>query len=226
MAATRRIAVYGGTFDPVHNGHLEAARRILKLFALDEVLFMPAYVAPHKQRAIVSSAFHRYAMLVLATEDDDRLRISTAELDARERVYTVETVARLRERFGDTTRLFFIMGADSWTEIRSWRDWERLLHLCDHIVVTRPGYDLDAAGVSAAAGTVIDLRGLGGEEVAALLSEQKGPRVFISDAVMVEASATDIRAAARAGAREKLAEVIPARVVDYIEKYGLYRNVE
>jgi nicotinate-nucleotide adenylyltransferase len=226
MAASHRIAVYGGTFDPVHNGHIEVASQILKLFSLDEVLFMPAYVAPHKQRAIVSSAFHRYAMLVLATEDDDRLRISTAELDAGERVYTVETLARLRERFGDTTRLFFIMGADSWTEIRSWRDWERLLQLCDHIVVTRPGYDLDAAGVPAAAETVIDLRGLGGEEVAALLSEEKGPRVFITDAVMVDASATDIRAAARAGDREKLAGLIPARVVNYIEKYGLYRNVQ
>ena len=226
MAATRRIAVYGGTFDPVHNGHIEVARRILKLFALDEVLFMPAYVAPHKQRAIVSSAFHRYAMLALATQDDDRLRISTAELDARERVYTVETLARLRERFGDTTRLFFIMGADSWTEIRSWRDWERLLQLCDHIVVTRPGYDLDTPGVPAAAETMSDLRGLGGKEVAALLSEEWGPRVFITDAVMVDASATNIRAAARAGDREKLAELIPARVVDYIEKYGLYRNVE
>ena len=158
MAASCRIAVYGGTFDPVHNGHLEVARRILKLFTLDEVLFMPAHVAPHKQRATVSSAVHRYAMLALATQTDDRLRISTLELDAREPAFTVDTIARLRERFGDTTRLFFLMGADSWAEIGTWRDWERLLQLCDHIIVTRHGYDVDA---TVAGENVIDLRGRG-----------------------------------------------------------------
>ena len=224
MAASHRIAVYGGTFDPVHNGHLEVARRILKLFTLDEVLFMPAYVAPHKQQAIVSSAFHRYAMLALATENDDRLRISTAELDARERAFTVDTIGQLRERFGERTRLFFIMGADSWTEISTWREWERLLQLCDHIIVTRPGYDLDTTRV--AEETVIDLRGRGEDEVIALLNDERGPNVFITDAVMVDASATDIRAAARVGDREKLGHLVPAPVVDYIEKYSLYRNME
>ena len=222
MAASRRIAVYGGTFDPVHNGHLEVARRILKLFALDEVLFMPAYVAPHKQKAIVSSAFHRYAMLVLATENDDRLRVSTVELDALERAYTVDTIAQLSKRFGDTTRLFFVMGADSWAEIETWRDWERLLQLCDHIVMTRPGYNLDATTVGAAR-SVIDLRGLDERETAKLLSEAQGPHVFITDAVMIDASASDIRAAARARDGKKLLQLAPAPVVNYIEKYGLYR---
>src|SRR5690242_8355072 len=142
MVASHRMAVYGGTFDPVHNGHMEIARRILKLFELDEILFMPAYVAPHKTRAGVSPAFHRYAMLALATQDDERLRISTAELEAPELPYTVETISRLRAELGETTRLFFVMGADSWSEIATWRDWQRLLSLCDYIVITRPGYGL------------------------------------------------------------------------------------
>lgn len=223
MATSHRIAVYGGTFDPVHNGHLEVARRILQLFALDEVLFMPAYVAPHKQDANVSSAFHRYAMLALATEDDELLRISTAELEAREPAFTVDTIARLRERFGDTTRLFFVMGADSWTEIRTWRDWERLLQLCDHIVATRPGYDLDAVNVRVA-NKVIDLRGVDKNDLTALLKDESEPRVFLTDAAMVDASATDIRAAARAGNRDQLSKLVPARVADYIKKYELYRN--
>lgn len=223
MAASHRIAVYGGTFDPVHNGHLEIARRTLKLFALDQVLFMPAYVAPHKQGANVSSALHRYAMLALTTENNERLRISTAELDARERAFTVDTMAQLRARFGDTTRLFFIMGADSWAEIRTWRDWERLLRLCDHIVVTRPRYDLAAAGVLE---SMIDLRGRGESEVAALLREERGPGVFITDAVMLDLAATDIRAAAQAGDHEQLSRMVPGSVVEYIEKYGLYCNLE
>lgn len=225
MTVSRRIAIYGGTFDPVHNGHLEVARRILKLFALDEIIFMPAYVAPHKQNASVSSAFHRYAMLALATENDEHLSISTAELDAREPAFTVDTIARLRERFGDTTRLFFVMGADSWSEIKTWRDWERLLQLCDHVVVTRPGFDLDSESVGAAA-KVIDLCGYSEEDAAAHLGETLGSRVFMTDTVMLDIAATDIRAAARAGDREKLTRMVPPPVMNYIEKYALYRNQE
>ena len=101
----------------------------VELFALDEVIFMPAYVAPHRRRDSVSSPFHRYAMLALATQDDQRLRISTAELDAPDRPYTVDTIARLRQELGENTRLFFVMGADSWLEIETWRDWNRLLGL-------------------------------------------------------------------------------------------------
>src|SRR5438552_1974012 len=115
MKTSDRIAVYGGTFDPVHNGHVVVARRILKLFELGGVLVMPAYVAPHKVKTIVSPAFHRYAMLALATQDDEQLRISTAELESPESPYTVDTIARLREEFGEATRLFFVMGADSWS---------------------------------------------------------------------------------------------------------------
>src|SRR5260370_24902064 len=109
--ALRRIAIYGGTFDPVHNGHLEVARRVLQLFELDEVIFVPACVPPHKRNANITSAFHRFAMLVLATELDQRLRISTSELDAPERPYAVDTVARMQN---ETSRLFFIIGVDSW----------------------------------------------------------------------------------------------------------------
>ncbi|MGZ8844779.1 MAG: nicotinate-nucleotide adenylyltransferase, partial [Pyrinomonadaceae bacterium] len=135
----RRAAIYGGTFDPVHNGHLEVARRVQKLFALDEVIFVPACVPPHKRGTGISSAFHRFTMLALATENDDRLRVSTVELDQPDRPYAVETVARMQQKLGSRYRLFFIMGADSWSEITTWRDWRRLLTMCDHIVVTRPG---------------------------------------------------------------------------------------
>ena len=223
MVASHRMAVYGGTFDPVHNGHLEIARRILKLFELDEILFMPAYVAPHKTRAGVSPAFHRYAMLALATQDDERLRISTAELEAPELPYTVETISRLRAEFGETTRLFFVMGADSWSEITTWRDWQRLLSLCDYIVITRPGYGLKSESVPAAAESIVDLRGLDHEQTVELLGVKATSRVFITDAVMLDVSATEVRAVARAGDRETLSRLVPPRVADYIGKYRLYQ---
>ena len=224
MVALRRIAVYGGTFDPVHNGHLEVARRILKVFELDEVLFMPACVAPHKMKTRVTPAFHRYAMLALATQDDQDLRISLAEIEAPERPYTIETIARVQAECGASTRLFFVMGADSWSEITTWRDWQQLLGLCDYIVITRPGYDLSAASVPIAAENFLDVRHLNHQQMAAVLSEDKTRRVFISDAVMLDISATEVRAVARTGDREKLRELVAPAVADYIEKYRLYEN--
>ena len=221
--ASQRIAVYGGTFDPVHHGHVEIARRIFELFRLDEVVFMPAFVAPHRRRESISSAFHRYAMLALATQSDERLRVSTAELDAPDRPYTVETIERLWRELGETTRLFFVMGADSWLEIETWRDWNRLLSLCDHIVVTRPGYELAVPGVAHGAATIVDVRQFDKRRLASILSDETGPRVFLTDAVMLNVSATEIRAAASAGDREQLRRMTPAVVADYIEKYGLYR---
>ena len=85
MMSLRRVAIYGGTFDPVHVGHIEVARRVLELFELDEVLFVPAYAPPHKRAVGISSGFHRFAMLALATEPEAQLRISTIELDEPDR---------------------------------------------------------------------------------------------------------------------------------------------
>src|SRR5882762_10428171 len=125
MEQRKRIAIYGGTFDPVHSGHLEIARRVSQLFAIDEFLFVPARLAPHKLNREVSGALHRYAMLALATRTELRLSISTFELDKPERQYTVDTLAHFRAQFAEPTELFFVMGADSWAEIATWREWRR-----------------------------------------------------------------------------------------------------
>src|SRR6185295_3779266 len=143
MCAQRRIALYGGTFDPVHTGHLEIARRVSELFEIEKLLFIPAQMAPHKIGRPVTEPIHRYAMLALATQNDSRLSISTFELDAPDRRYTVDTVEHFRTALGDSTELFFIMCADSWSEITTWREWQRLLTTINHIVVTRPGHQVD-----------------------------------------------------------------------------------
>lgn len=224
MTALRRTGVYGGTFDPIHDGHVEVARRILKLFELDEVVFMPANVAPHKLGTPVLSAFHRYAMLALATQADERLKVSTTELDAPEAPYTVETIARLLKDSSETTRLFFIMGADSWSEFTTWRDWERLLALCDHVVVSRPGYELNLGEVPVAADKIVDVRECDRQAVASRLSQTSDFRVFVTDAVMFDVSATEVRGAARAHDGEQLRKLVPPPVADYIEKYHLYER--
>jgi nicotinate-nucleotide adenylyltransferase len=196
----RRIALYGGTFDPVHLGHVEIARRVLELFEIEKVLFVPAQVAPHKIGRRVTEPIHRYAMLALATQNDPRLSISTFELDAPDRRYTVNTVEHFQRVMGSSAELFFIMGADSWSEITTWREWERLLTIINHIVVTRPGHEIDQT------------------------LPAPNARVLFTDAVMKDISATDIRRMAAEGRFDELARLVPAPVAEYIKKYEIYRD--
>ena len=194
--------MYGGTFDPVHAGHLEVARKVSQLFEIEKVLFIPAQLAPHKVGRDVTEPIHRYAMLALATQDDPQLLISSFELDAPDRRYTVDTVAHFQQALGDSAELFFIMGADSWAEIATWREWERLLAMTNHIVVTRPGYEPESAHIGA-------------------LSK----RVLFTDAVMNDVSATKIRRLAREGRYDELADLLPGPVLEYIKKYEIYREL-
>ena len=220
----QRIALYGGTFDPVHAGHLEIARRVAEVFDIETVLFIPAQMAPHKLGRPVTEPIHRYAMLALATQDDPRLRISTFELESPDRRYTVDTVEHFKRALGDSTELFFIMGADSWSEITTWREWERLLTMTNHIVVTRPGYEPSTTHVGAISERIEDLRNL--EGVGALQGDVRddGARIFLTDVVMKDVSATDIRRRASEGRFEELAGLLPGPVLEYIQKYRIYKN--
>jgi nicotinate-nucleotide adenylyltransferase len=221
-----RIALYGGTFDPVHAGHFAVARGLLKLFALDHVLFIPAHVAPHKRESQVTPALQRYAMLALATQGEPQLLVSTVELDAPERPYTVETLSRLRAELGREAQLFFIMGADSWMEITTWREWERLFALSNHIVVTRPGYEWSAAHVpTSIRERIVDLRGAEQARIAREIGESGGLKIYVTDAVFMDISATVIRAALREGRDDaSIASLVPPPVAEFIRKYRLYRR--
>jgi nicotinate-nucleotide adenylyltransferase len=219
---SRRVAIYGGTFDPVHNGHVEVARRVLKLFALDKILFVPACVPPHKRNANVTSAFHRFAMLALATEMDQDLLVSTIELDAPDRPYAVDTVERMRAQLGDQTELFFLVGADSWLEIKTWYEWRRLLTRCNFIVMTRPGYELTRAAIADMPIPVVDVSGSGSRQMTDSRSADATPRAYLTDAVQSDISAVRIRAALKTGTVAGLADMVPAHVAAYIEKHRLY----
>ncbi len=223
----RRVALYGGTFDPVHNGHLAIMRKLHELFALDEALLIPAHVAPHKRTSRVTPALHRYAMLALATQQDAFARISTIELDCPERPFTIETVERVQARRGAAWRMFFVMGVDSWLEIETWRNWERLLALTDVIVVTRPGYEEAAHGnvSEPAARRVVDVRGMERDALAGILANHAAEtRVYFTGAVNLDVAATTVRRLAREGGRNLIGEYVPPQVADYIVKYGLYED--
>jgi len=214
----KRIAFYGGTFDPVHCGHVTIAKRLLALFALDEFVFLPAFHAPHKVENKPTSAYHRFAMLALATAGEPHISISTLELDRAEKRYTVDTLPEIIERHPDTD-VFFVMGADSWTDILTWREWEKVLLMTNHIVVTRPGYEIGFDHVSdAVRSRIVDLRN---PNEAAL--NTIGPSIFITDAVSHDVSATEIRDDIREDDKLDREGDVPQEVAKYIEKYELYR---
>lgn len=222
----QRIGVYGGTFDPIHNGHLNVAEAISNAFALDRLLFVVSAIPPHKRKQAIGSPFHRLAMVALATAHSPRMFVSTAELESPSRPYTIETLERLRTEL-QPVQLFFVMGADSFKDVTSWYEYERILSEFDVIVATRPGYrngENIAANLAPQLQTrVVDLRGGGspfGEDLAGESSQS--PHIFLTDYVEVDVSATGIREAVAEG--RSIGDLVPPPVASYIEKYKLYRK--
>lgn len=215
----RKIAFYGGSFDPIHLGHLTPARALIKQFLLDEFVFIPAFHAPHKLRQKPTSAFHRFAMLCSATADDERIKVSTIEVELPEKPFTINTLSRLKVALPND-EIYFVMGADSWNDILTWRDWEKVLLLTNHIIVTRPGHEIrfDHVG-DKVRNVIVDLRRI---PLLSPLLPNESPKIYISDVVNLEISATAIRRNiidALPGWREE----VPVQVANYIEKYQIYR---
>ncbi len=227
MIHSRNIALFGGTFDPVHLGHLEVARAAAEHFHLSQVLLAPAHVPPHKQRRALTDFRHRYAMLALATTGDPMLVPSLLEappegvrtLGAN---YTIDTVHRLRLTLGKGERLFFLIGLDAFLDIATWHRADDLLQECDFIVASRPGFDL--RGVAAALPRRAKKRaqsapGRGVEGKSLALGSTT---IHLLDAAHSQVSATAVRDAARH--HRPLEGMVPAAVADYIRKMGLYRR--
>jgi nicotinate-nucleotide adenylyltransferase len=195
---------------------------VLENFSLNELLLVPAFVPPHKRGREISSPHHRYAMLALATRHEPLMRISTIELDAPTRPYTVETMASLQTQYADAD-LFFVMGMDSFREVTLWRAYETLLAAYNIVVAARPGNDnndeIRGQHLSPPLQTrVVDLRGGKRPNETQLAM----PRIFVTDYVAVDVSATAIRAAVEA--EQSIENFVPAVVAEYVRKYALYRD--
>ncbi len=216
-----RIAFYGGSFDPVHNGHLAIAETLLDQFKLDEFVFLPAFHAPHKMRKKPTSAYDRYAMLCLLTENKPKVSVSKMEIEMPERPYSVETLATLNEKLPDA-EIFFVMGADSWMDITTWREWEKVLSLTHHIVVTRPGYPVTNEHVTSdIRSRTIDLRATKEKPIASSSPAAGGSTIYLTDSVNINISATNIREKIRS--RDlSWHDDVPVEVANYIEKYQIY----
>src|SRR5262247_692139 len=134
-----KIAILGGTFDPIHNGHLAAAQSVAITFQVDEVHFVPAFAPPHKHVQKITSPFHRFAMVALATVPFDRFRTSTIEVDALEKRYTVETLQAMKQSYPDAD-LLLIIGTDMYREIETWKNFRQIFNLAHLVIVNRPGF--------------------------------------------------------------------------------------
>ncbi|NOT48230.1 MAG: nicotinate (nicotinamide) nucleotide adenylyltransferase, partial [Acidobacteria bacterium] len=193
------------------------ARALVEIFELDLFFFLPAFHAPHKPDRPPTSGYHRYAMLSIATRNDPKIAVSTLELEKREKLYTIDTLPELHALHPDS-KVFFVMGADSWADIRTWRDWEKVLLISDHIVVTRPGYDISFDHVTdAVRERIVDIR----TQQKALIEVDGDKHIYISDAVLFDTSATELREDLSDGKLDREDE-IPAEVAKYVQKYELY----
>ena len=184
----------GGTFDPIHHGHLVAASEVQATFGLDEVVFVPTGEPWQKQGRNVSPAEHRYLMTVVATASNPRFTVSRVDIDRPGKTYTIDTLKDLHEQRPDT-ELYFITGADALAQILSWKDVDALFGLAQFVGVTRPGYELSEAGLP-------------------------GDRVHLQEVPAMAISSTDCRE--RVARHEPVWYLVPDGVVQYINKHQLY----
>jgi len=191
-----RLGVMGGTFDPVHHGHLVAASEVAARFDLDEVVFVPTGHPTFKQDQSVTEAEHRYLMTVIATASNPRFTVSRVDIERPGLTYTVDTLRDLKSTRPDAD-LYFITGADAIEQILTWKDAEELFAMAQFVAVTRPGHTLSVEGLPP-------------------------DRVSLLEVPALAISSTDVRARARAG--QPVWYLVPDGVVQYIAKHRLYRG--
>ena len=237
------IGLFGGTFDPIHRGHLALAHAAASRYALRQVLFVPANVPPHKQKHPLTAFIHRYAMVALATQDErgfvpsllegpefatthggvDGL-IRPAKQSSASVNYSIDTVRHLKLTLKKSDRLFFLTGIDAFRDVAKWREARTLLAACDFIVASRPGFSLRDVAESlpegltppAAVTRPFHKQPAKGDLVL------PGVTLHLLEGVQQSVSATVIRAAAAQG--KPLARWLDPRVADYARKHGLYRD--
>jgi len=218
-AQARAIALFGGSFDPIHFGHLAVARAAVRRFRLDAVHFIPSGRPPHKPKSRLTPYPHRFAMAALACANEPRFLVSLAEAPASlpggRASYSIDTVARCRRELGPRDRLYFIVGADSFLQLPTWRRYETLLDSCDFLVASRPGSSLRQLR------QVIPHHLLRPSRPAPNSLRLRRTTVYLLSTVHRHISSTEIRRRCRAG--RPIGRLVPRSVEEYIRKQALYR---
>lgn len=207
------LGIFGGTFDPIHIGHLRLALELKQQLALDEMHLLPCYLPPHRAAPGASSK-QRVDMLQLALQNCRELQVDTRELQRDKPSYTLDTLMELRAEVGAQTSLSLCMGMDSFCTLDSWYEWRQLIRLAHIVVVERPGYELPTIG------PVAELVRRHGADVTALKTAAMGAVVIVAPRLL-PVSATEIRAQLTAGQSPQF--LLPDAVLNYIHAQQLYR---
>jgi nicotinate-nucleotide adenylyltransferase len=231
----RRIGIFGGSFDPIHSGHLAVARAADRRFNFDEIHFIPASRPPHKLKQHLAPFPHRFAMVALACADHPHFVPSLAEagedFSGTQLHYSIDTVRYFRHAYNGTgDRVFFLVGSDAFLDIPMWKEYEALLGLCDFVIANRPGIRLEALrlvippDLLASLDPVRDRKDKEEDVLASgspVVARLQRTNVYLLENVANEVSATDIRRKANRG--QSIHGLVSARVEEYILKQGLYR---
>lgn len=214
-----RLGLLGGTFNPIHQGHVRGAQAVLQTFELDKVYFIPAFIPPHKSSQEIASPEHRLQMVELAVEPFPDFVPSSVEIEAGGKSYSINTLEKFQQMFPGS-KVYFIVGVDAFLEIDTWKDYERLLEKCNFIVISRPRYDLNHAKnvlhgrfrrKIIDTGRYLKLNQNGKEKFNIIL--------FIFEGLDV--SSTEVRAKVKKG--KSIKGLVPERVETYIKKNNLYQ---
>lgn len=207
MIASRRLGILGGTFDPIHFGHLDAADAARRALQLDRVLLIPSFDPPHRPTDPMASGFHRFALVALAIQGNDALSASDMELTRTGPSYTADTLRAVARQGWRPSQIFFILGSDAFAEIATWREYPAVLDTANFVVIARPGTTLDAATARTPS-----LRG------------RLGQSIFLVEARTRDVSSSTIRA--RLATRQPIDDLVPDAVARHIAAHHLYGAVD
>lgn len=214
--AGKKIGLLGGTFDPIHIGHLRSAQEVLEAFNLNQVIFIPSAIPPHKPDYATIAARHRLQMVKLAVADNPSFTVSDVEIRREGRSYTVETISHFLKNTQEAGQLFYIIGADAFYEIETWKDYAQLFALCDFVVVSRPHFEPQRAPVLKSE----RFRKEAGEDHC--YRHPSGHLLYLLRVTPIGISSTGIRNAIKEG--RAITYLVPKEVEAYIEQRRLYRK--
>ena len=219
-----RLGILGGSFNPIHNGHLAIARQTREALELDQILFIPTGQPPHKHNSSLAPAQDRYEMVRLAIASDLTLAVSDVELRRPGKSYTIDTVRLLQQEYGAQTQLFFLIGLDAFLDFPSWQDPQALLELCQFVILSRPGQSFRSLSTVRLLPPIpySSLADLDAERISQIKTPIRTQGLICLKLPPCPISASDIRARTRQGL--PVANLLPPLVESYILRHHLYQE--